>query len=471
MKFIHTADLHLGNKMHDIDREEEYQSFFAWLRETILAEEAEMVLIAGDVYDTVNPPIGARKIFNRFLASLLDTDCRNVVIVGGNHDSGALLDSNRELMEALNIHLIGSIANRKISELVFPVEDKRGEVVGICAAVPFVKESEMRAYCDETKMDEKNYADKAYSALYRAVLEEAKKVRGDKDIPIVTSGHLYAANLDGRYAGYETEERMDDGVRMLDVIGNLGSVHVGSFPEEFDYVALGHIHYQTMVAKNPKIRYSGSPFVMGFDEANIKHGVLAVDCERGKIPVVKPLVAPHLFKYRRVEGSIEKIKKELKEIIDKYKLAEPDEFDKLFEASEAEAIRGAAETSQAAESNVAGSKYFLEVRYSYEDSGAVNKLIGELDFPEQVRIVSTKLIRQKNSDMMTLEKRTMREMQELDPVDVFSSLILSKLPLSFDQDADDEAKEKARKDAVEKYLPYFMDAFEKVQGGQADEDK
>lgn len=98
-------------------------------------------------------------------------------------------------------------------------------------------------------------------------------------------------------------------------------------------------------------------------------------------------------------------------------------------------------------------------------------MIGELDFPEQVRIVSTKLIRQKNSDMMTLEKRTMREMQELDPVDVFSSLILSKLPLSFDQDADDEAKEKARKDAVEKYLPYFMDAFEKVQGGQADEDK
>lgn len=128
MKFIHTADLHLGNKMHDIDREEEYQSFFAWLRETILAEEAEMVLIAGDVYDTVNPPIGARKIFNRFLASLLDTDCRNVVIVGGNHDSGALLDSNRELMEALNIHLIGSIANRKISELVFPVEDKRGKL-------------------------------------------------------------------------------------------------------------------------------------------------------------------------------------------------------------------------------------------------------------------------------------------------------------------------------------------------------
>ena len=106
MKFIHTADWHLGNSMHDIDRQKETEQFLAWLKERIVELGAQCLVIAGDIFDTTNPPIEARRQYFRFLASLLETDCKNIVLIGGNHDSGALLDAPRDLLEALNIQMV-----------------------------------------------------------------------------------------------------------------------------------------------------------------------------------------------------------------------------------------------------------------------------------------------------------------------------------------------------------------------------
>ena len=102
MKLIHTADWHLGNSMHDIDRLEESKQFLDWLKGQIVDFGAECLVVAGDIFDTTNPSVEARRLYFRFLASLLDTRCKNIVLVGGNHDSGALLDAPRDLLEALN---------------------------------------------------------------------------------------------------------------------------------------------------------------------------------------------------------------------------------------------------------------------------------------------------------------------------------------------------------------------------------
>ena len=118
MKFIHTADWHLGNSMHDIDRREEAKRFLDWLRERIVDFGAECLVVAGDIFDTANPPVEARRMYFRFLASLLDTCCKNIVLVGGNHDSGALLDAPRDLLDALNIQMVGSMGDRSIEDLV-----------------------------------------------------------------------------------------------------------------------------------------------------------------------------------------------------------------------------------------------------------------------------------------------------------------------------------------------------------------
>ncbi|WP_191016921.1 exonuclease subunit SbcD [Treponema zioleckii] len=302
MKFIHTADWHLGNKMHDIDRTKEVKFFLDWLRTQIIENGAQALVVSGDIFDTANPPNFSKTQYADFLASLQSTCCKNIVVVGGNHDSGDLLDTEKAIFKHLNIHVVGSLTNTSSDEMVFELFDEAEQPLAICAAVPFAHECELRNYIDENKETEDGtFSDRAYGALYKKILEKAESLRGKKDIPIIATGHLYAANLEGRFENQQNENRSDDGRRVLDVVGKLGSVHENIFPKEFDYVALGHIHYTTTVGKNPKIMYSGSPFVMGFDEAQIPHNVLLVEAKPGKTNVSK-LKIPSIVNYRRING-------------------------------------------------------------------------------------------------------------------------------------------------------------------------
>lgn len=298
MKFIHTADWHLGNSLGGIDREEECGEFFAWLRGQIKEGGAEALVVAGDVFDSVNPPNSARKLYYDFLASLKDTSCEAVVVVGGNHDSGSNLDASAEVLKGLNVSVVGNVSGKSVEDLAIPLRKKTGELFAVCLAVPFVRENELDAFSASESAEE------ALSDLYRKAYETAAAKADLKAVPIIATGHLYASGLEGKKAEGERE-----------IVGNLGSVRASAFPQELDYVALGHVHYQTKVGGNPKIRYSGSPFVMGFDETKIPHGALFVEVERGKVPLVKPLIfKSKKLLLRRVEGGAEKIKAELEEL-------------------------------------------------------------------------------------------------------------------------------------------------------------
>ena len=304
MRFIHTADLHIGNSLHELDRIDEFRSFFAWFKDLIVSQKAEALIIAGDVFDTINPSNEARKTFYEFLASLLATDCKNIIIVGGNHDSGLMLDTQSELLKALNIQIVGSLANHSIEDIVYELKDPDGKPLAICAAVPFVREPELREYADSS--DEK-FATASNKALYTKVCQKALELRGKREIPVIGTGHLYAANLEGRLndSNQNIESLKGHGIR--DIVGNLGNVSPDAFPTEFDYIALGHIHYTTMVNKNPRIRYSGSPFVLGFDEAEMPHYVLSVDLETGKEPIIEKIEVPQTVHFKRIKGSIDEI--------------------------------------------------------------------------------------------------------------------------------------------------------------------
>lgn len=309
MRFIHTADWHLGNSMHDIDRLSESAAFLAWLKGQIVEFGAEALLVSGDIFDTVNPSNEARSQYYSFLASLLDTCCKNVVVVGGNHDSAAMLDASKELLEVLNIQVVGSIWGHNPSELVRELKNGSGEVVAICAAVPYAREQELRPYVTDASA---SFADNAHGGLYKAVFEAAEALRGDREIPIIATGHLYASKLEGRPENDAGEGMKSHGVR--DIVGNLGTVPVTVFPDGFDYVALGHIHYASTVAGNPKVRYSGSPFVLGFDEACLKHHILKVEASRAGVPQVEKVETPAYFSFVRVEGPVAEIRKRLREL-------------------------------------------------------------------------------------------------------------------------------------------------------------
>ena len=337
MRFIHTADWHLGNTMHDIDRTHETESFLEWLKTEIAAAGAEALIIAGDVFDVVNPSNIAKKQYYRFLASLLQTKCSNVVVIGGNHDSGSLLDAPAEILDALNIKVVGSINNRCIEDLVVELKNSDGQAIGICCAVPFMRDMELEQFYkssaggssgnengDEDGANDKDLLKRLYADVYRRAVE----LRGERNIPVVATGHLFAANLSGRdsesvesgtaenVANAENIVRpakaVDDGVR--EVIGTLGNVDVTAFPSELDYVALGHIHYTSMVAKNSKVRYSGSPFVMGFDEAKCKRYVLSVDVKPNAVPEVDKIEVPRAMRFEQFKGDLETLKRNLRNL-------------------------------------------------------------------------------------------------------------------------------------------------------------
>ncbi|MBQ4438083.1 exonuclease subunit SbcD [bacterium] len=411
MKFIHTADWHLGNSMHDINRIDEVRAFFKWLKEQIEAEKAEALVVAGDIFDTINPPVEARHEYYKFLATLLDTCCRNVIIIAGNHDSASFINAPKDLLEALNIHVVGNISNIPVEELVFELKDSAGNATAVCAAVPFVREANLRRFAEE----DRDFVDNSFGGLYRQACVAADSLRAGRNIPIIATGHLYAANLEGRLAEIPCGEKTDDGTKTIDLVGNLGAVNVSVFPAEFDYVALGHIHYMTRVAKNDRIRYSGSPFILGFDEANIRRNVLLVDVQCGSAPQVTPLEVPQLFDFIRVEGTVE----EIKTAIDSLCLRS---FDK---------------------------NTYIEVAYKAEAGKNIHDALSECCINQPLYIVSWKAKFNNRHYDSTLESFGVSDVTELSEEDVFKTLILNKTQL------DPESEE--AKELIKEYLPLFQE--------------
>lgn len=437
MRFIHSADWHLGNRMHNVDRKEEFGNFLTWLKREIENQKAETLVIAGDIFDTANPPTEARTQYNQFLASLLRTCCRNVIIVGGNHDSGALLDSEKEILKALNIHVVGSLANLTPEEMVFELKNDSDQVTGICAAVPYAHEVELRHFY-EKDVEKGQLSDLGYAELYKQVYAAADKLRNGRDIPVIATGHLYAANLEGRYGNEEDEGKWDDGKRQLDVVGNLGSVHVGSFPKEFDYVALGHIHYPTMVAKNPKIRYSGSPLILGFDEHNLKHCILSVDVEKDKEPEVQKIEVPETVIYKRISGKCAEIESKLKDLV----------------------------------KNNPGKEVNIEVDYLWEEGVDINASIEKwMEFlPENMAIVHKKKNEEQKVSGGEVETYDDIGAEELTFEEIFTSLIIKKSIID-KTDKTPEQIQEIQNEKVGKYLNLLLDSVNDYEKGVRYEDK
>lgn len=426
MIFIHTADWHLGNQMHEIDRHEESQNFLRWLKNLIVEKNAETLVVAGDIFDTANPSVDARRLYYTFLASLVDTCCKNVIIVGGNHDSAVMLDSAKELLEVLNIRVVGSINNLLPSQMCFELKDSGENVCGICMAVPFVREVELRNLLSDGEKcpDEELYL-KVYQKLYTLVFEEAEKLRNGRAIPVIATGHLYANDLEGRLSDKKANEKCDDGMKVLDVLGTLGNVPSSVFPP-VDYVALGHIHYSSVVAKNPAIRYSGSPFVMGFDEANRPHHVLCVELEKtgekSNLNVEK-IETPETNLYRRISGTLAEIKAELEELSEKSK------------------------SDKNADKN---KPVFIELCYKRELGVSAQEFLAEAikSLPENVNVVSWKIADSEKILSSSFDKFEASEIKNLDDKEIFTQLILSKSGLS--------AESEEGKAALEKFLPLFL---------------
>lgn len=269
MRVLHTSDWHIGRTLYGRKRYEEFESFLTWLAETIQQNRIDALLVSGDVFDTSAPSNRAQELYYRFLCRVAASVCRHVVVVAGNHDSPSFLNAPKELLRALDVHVVGSSTENTEDEVLVLRNEQDAPELIVCA-VPYLRDRDIRvAEAGESVEDKERKMIEGIRNHYATVaaLAEQKREELGADIPIVGTGHLFTA-------GGQTVD--GDGVREL-YVGSLAHVTAGIFPASFDYLALGHLHMPQKVNGSETIRYSGSPLPMGFGEAKQQKSVCQVE--------------------------------------------------------------------------------------------------------------------------------------------------------------------------------------------------
>ncbi|PYE38766.1 exonuclease SbcCD subunit D C-terminal domain-containing protein [Psychrobacter fozii] len=272
LTILHTSDWHLGRRLYGRMRYEEFEAFLSWLEETISTQKVDVLIVAGDIFDTMTPSNRAQALYFEFLGRVSKSCCQHVVIVAGNHDSPTFLDAPSQVLKFLNVHVIGTACDDLTNE-VLVLDNVDGTPHCIIAAVPYLRDRDVRSSSAGESADSKDAnVIKGIRAHYDEVASIVKSKQSElvemyqRHIPIIATGHLFAAG------GTTTD---DDGVREL-YVGSLGKISAEMFDESFDYVALGHLHVPQRVGGREHIRYSGSPIAMGFGEAKQQKQVLLV---------------------------------------------------------------------------------------------------------------------------------------------------------------------------------------------------
>jgi exonuclease SbcD len=280
-------------------REEEHTAFLDWLLETIEEKKINILLVAGDIFDTGTPPNYALELYYNFLKQLSGIKSLNTaVITAGNHDSVSTLKAPKQLLKAFNVHVV--VNGDEDENIIIPIKEGDTSKAIVCA-VPFLRDSVIRqSLGGETISDKEKLANDGIKAYYEKAYNKAKEL--DSNIPIIAMGHLTTVG-----------SRSSESERDIYIGGTLdiGGDYLASM---FDYVALGHLHINQTVG-NDHVRYSGSPIPLSFSESKNTQKVNIVNIDNDV--KVEELEIPLKRKLQVIKGDLETIKKELKVIEDK----------------------------------------------------------------------------------------------------------------------------------------------------------
>ena len=267
MKIIHTADLHLGNVFHQHSRVEEHRHFFQWLLQTLREETPDALIISGDIFDTPNPSVEVQRLFFDFLTDCTDqNEGMQVVIIAGNHDSGARLETAEALLQQHNIYVRGTVHRTGDSydfeRNILPLSTLHSsEAAVVCYALPFLRAID---YPHGMSVEEglKHHLEQ---------MDKYHKKSDFKSLPVVVAAHFYAV---GAYVNeVEHSERL--------VVGGQDAVSVGNMAKRYAYTALGHIHKAQAVNDLETVRYAGSPIPLSFSERDYQRSVTLLNIDEG----------------------------------------------------------------------------------------------------------------------------------------------------------------------------------------------
>lgn len=249
MRLLHLADLHLGKKLNEAPLLEDQRFILGQILAVLDREQAEAVLIAGDVYDKPVPPAEAVSLLDDFLTRL---SLRGVpvILISGNHDSAERLAFGARLLAGQKVFLAPAYDAAHAAVQPVRLKDAHGE---ICVwPLPFLKPAHVRAAFPELPII--TYTDALRAAIAAMPLED-----GMRNVLVC---HQFLT-------GSERSESEEVSV------GGLDNVDASVF-ERFDYVALGHLHRAQQVGR-PSVRYAGSPLKYSFSEARDSKSVTLID--------------------------------------------------------------------------------------------------------------------------------------------------------------------------------------------------
>ena len=280
MKILHTSDLHLGKKLSEESFLDDQKYILDEIIKIVEDNKVEVVLISGDIYDKTIPSVEAEILFDNFLTVLSKMNVK-ILIISGNHDSNERLSYGANIFNSFNIHIVtkyeGKIPKLSIENVDFYM-------------LPFMKPFHLKRIVSEKEHENINNS----NDMMRWILDN-ESVDKSK-INILLTHQFVMWNGKG-------PEQCDSESFAINSVGTLDAIDANLL-EDFDYVALGHIHRPQKI-KRETIRYSGTPLKYSFSEANDKKSVVLIDTDN--IEKIELIELEPLRNLKVLRGTFEEI--------------------------------------------------------------------------------------------------------------------------------------------------------------------
>ena len=295
MRLMHVGDLHLGKSLGDFDLKEDQEYILNQLLEIVDSRSVDAVLIAGDVFDKAIPSEAATKLLDYFLSSLAR---RNVYtyMISGNHDSDERLNYGSNLFEANHIFI-----STKYDGSLYKQTLKIGEEEADIYLLPFVKASQVRHYLPEADIQ-------TYDDAVRAVIDK-EDIDTSRCNILVAHQFVMGRSEDPELGGSESL-----GTQSVGLVEKIG---YDCF-DDFDYVALGHIHSPQQVGRR-EVRYSGSPLKYSLSEVNNMKSVPLITVDETQNVDVELIPINPMRDLRHIRGT-------LRELLDESNITAAEDF-------------------------------------------------------------------------------------------------------------------------------------------------
>lgn len=281
LKILHTSDWHLGKKLFKLSRLPEQKIFIEHLIDVLKKQKIDLLIIAGDIFDSPHAPHEAISLFYSSLKRFSDIGI-TTAIIAGNHDSSVFIDSPSPLLKELNVHVCGQLLNLEqrldLEKLSLPLSINEINI-NLCL-LPYFRNWEMEHLAQQFNLKLESESD--YLLLIENIFKSL--TIQNKGIPILVAHHLF-----GPFQVSGSEQGIS--------LGTLASIPLKMTAHYFVYTALGHIHKrQSFDNEKAPIVYCGSPLPFRFsetnektmelitiDETNLKH-------EKLELPIIRKLV-------------------------------------------------------------------------------------------------------------------------------------------------------------------------------------